>query len=209
MLQTSADAQFVTVSCERIMMYISWLSCKQLLMHSSWLLVVSASWCKFRDFVANTVEALFVTVSCEHIMMHSSWLCCKHLLMHRSWLSCEHITAHSSWLFQTLLMRSSWLLVVSTSRRTVRDYVANICWCTGRDLVVSISRRTVVRDYVANICWCTGRDLVVSISRRTVVRDYVSNTVDGQFVTVSCEHITTHSCSWLCFKHCWCAVRDC
>ena len=146
-------------------------------MHSSWLLVVSASWCKFRDFVANTVEALFVTVSCEHIMMHSSWLCCKHLLMHRSWLSCEHITTHSclwlcckhllmhrswlscehitthscSWLFQTLLMRSSWLLVVS-------------------------------------------------ISRRTVVRDYVSNTADSQFVTVSCEHITTHS-SWLCCTH--------
>ena len=36
-------------------------------------------------------------------------------------------------MFQTLLMGSSWLLVVSTSRRTVRDYVAHICWCTVCD----------------------------------------------------------------------------
>ena len=49
--------------------------------------------------------------------------------------------------------------------------------------------------------------LVVSTSWWTF-RDYVVNIVEAQFETVSCEHIVTHS-SWLCCKHCWCAVRDC
>jgi len=151
LLQTSSDAQLVTVSCEDIMAHGSWLCCKHLLMQRLWL-------------------------SCEHMMTHSSWLCCKALLMCSSWLSCEHIMTHSSWLWNTadaqfvtvrcehIAMHSSWLC-------------CKPCWCTVRDLVMTTSWRdyvaiivharqfvtvscehimtdTLWRDYVTNICWC-------------------------------------------------------
>jgi hypothetical protein len=145
------------------------------MMHGSWLLVVSASWSKFRDFVANTVEVQFVTVSCEHITTQVRDFVANIADTQLVSVSCEQIMAQGSWLCcKHLLMRSSWLLVVSTSRR---KFV------------------TLLQTMLIHSSWL----LVVNRSWRTV-RDYVANITDAQFVTATCEHTMTHS-SWLCCKH--------